>query len=51
MSDNGIGLPSAGNPEGLGSRIISLLIQQLEGEIFYQRLEPGLRVVLRAHPR
>jgi two-component sensor histidine kinase len=51
VSDNGVGLPSASNPEGLGSRIISLLTQQLEGEISYQRLDPGLRVVLRAHPR
>ncbi len=51
VSDNGVGLPSAGTPEGLGSRIISLLIQQLEGEISYQRLDPGLRVVLRAYPR
>ncbi|WP_246775358.1 sensor histidine kinase [Bradyrhizobium diazoefficiens] len=51
VSDNGIGLPSASNPEGLGSRIISLLSQQLEGEISYERLDPGLRVVLRARPR
>lgn len=51
VSDNGVGLTSGSDPEGLGSRIISLLTQQLEGEISYERLDPGLRVVLRARPR
>lgn len=51
VSDNGVDLRSAGNPEGLGSRIISLLTQQLEGDMSYERLDPGLRVVLRVRPR
>jgi two-component sensor histidine kinase len=50
-SDNGIGLRGGTEPGGLGSRIAQLLTQQLEGEIAYERLEPGLRVRVRAHPR
>ena len=44
------GLNQAANP-GLGSRIVQLLTQQLEGEIVYERLDPGLRVRLRAQPQ
>ncbi|WFU34484.1 sensor histidine kinase [Bradyrhizobium brasilense] len=50
-SDNGIGLREGAEPGGLGSRIVHLLTQQLEGEITYERLDPGLRVRMRAHPR
>lgn len=50
-SDNGIGLRAGTDPGGRGSRIAQLLTQQLEGEIAYERLEPGLRVRVRAHPR
>ncbi|MGY4259065.1 two-component sensor histidine kinase [Bradyrhizobium sp. USDA 4516] len=50
-SDNGIGLREGAEPGGLGSRIVHLLTQQLEGEITYERLDPGLRVQVRAHPR
>lgn len=50
-SDNGIGLLAGTDPGGLGSRIAQLLTQRLEGEIAYERLEPGLRVRVRAHPR
>lgn len=49
--DNGVGLRQGADPGGLGSRIVILLTQQLEGEIAYQRLDPGLRVQVRAHPR
>jgi two-component system, sensor histidine kinase PdtaS len=48
VSDNGIGLTAAAEPGGLGSRIVQLLTQQLEGEIAYERLNPGLRVRVRA---
>lgn len=50
-SDNGIGLQASTGPGGLGSRIVQLLAQQLDGEIAYERLNPGLRVRVRAHPR
>lgn len=50
-SDNGIGLQGGSDPGGLGSRIVQLLAQQLEGEIAYERLEPGPRVRVRARPR
>lgn len=50
-SDNGIGLQSSTDPGGLGSRIVQLLAQQLDGEIAYERLDPGLRVRVRVHPR
>ncbi|WP_234683696.1 sensor histidine kinase [Bradyrhizobium monzae] len=50
-SDNGIGLQASTDPGGLGSRIVQLLAQQLDGEIAYERLDPGLRVRVRAHPR
>ncbi|WP_271519495.1 sensor histidine kinase [Bradyrhizobium sp. CCBAU 53380] len=50
-SDNGIGLQGSTEPGGLGSRIVQLLAQQLDGEIEYERLDPGLCVRVRAHPR
>ncbi len=51
VSDNGVGLREGAEPSGLGSRIVQLLAQQLEGETSYERLDPGFRVRLRAHPR
>jgi two-component sensor histidine kinase len=51
VSDNGVGLPEGAEPGGLGSRIVQLLAQQLEGETSYERLDPGLSVRVRAHPR
>ncbi|WP_228749647.1 sensor histidine kinase [Bradyrhizobium sp. BR 10261] len=51
VSDNGVGLREGEEPGGLGSRIVQLLAQQLEGETSYQRLDPGLKVRVRAHPR
>jgi two-component sensor histidine kinase len=35
----------------MGSRIVLLLTQQLDGQLTYERLESGLRVRLRAQPR
>ncbi len=51
VTDTGTGLSAAADPGGLGSRIVQLLTQQLEGEIAYERLDPGLRVRVRANPR
>jgi two-component system, sensor histidine kinase PdtaS len=48
VEDNGVGLKEGQTPRGIGSRITSLLTQQLGGALFYERLEPGCRVVLRA---
>jgi two-component system, sensor histidine kinase PdtaS len=50
VSDNRIGLSAAADPGGLGSRIVQLLVQQLECEITYVRLGPGLRVRVKAPP-
>lgn len=51
VCDNGVGLSGTVDPGGLGSRIVQLLTQQLEGEIEYERQDPGLRVRVRARPR
>jgi two-component system, sensor histidine kinase PdtaS len=51
VCDNGVGLRSDADPGGLGSRIVLLLTQQLDGQLAYERLESGLRVRLRAQPR
>ncbi|HET7889274.1 MAG TPA: sensor histidine kinase [Bradyrhizobium sp.] len=48
VSDNGVGHNSDGDPCGLGSRIIRLLTQQLDGTLDYERLQPGLSVRLHA---
>jgi two-component system, sensor histidine kinase PdtaS len=48
VCDNGVGLGGEGDPSGLGSRIIMLLTQQLEGTLTYERRDGGLRVRLRA---
>lgn len=48
VSDNGVGVSTPADPAGLGSRIVQLLTQRLEGEITYERLSPGLRVRVRA---
>jgi two-component sensor histidine kinase len=34
--------------KGLGSRIVALLTQQLEGTLSYERVDRGVKVVLRA---
>ncbi|WP_354101299.1 sensor histidine kinase [Bradyrhizobium sp. RT5a] len=51
VSDNGVGLSKDTDPGGLGARIVQLMTQQLEGEIVYERLDPGLRVRVKARPR
>jgi two-component system, sensor histidine kinase PdtaS len=48
VSDNGVGLGGEADPSGLGSRIVMLLTQQLEGNLTYERLDRGLCVRLRA---
>jgi two-component sensor histidine kinase len=51
VCDNGVGFRGETAPGGLGSRIVLLLAQQLDGSLTYERLQPGLRVALRTHPR
>jgi two-component system, sensor histidine kinase PdtaS len=51
VCDNGVGLSKDTDPGGLGARIVQLMAQQLEGEIVYERLNPGLRVRVKARPR
>jgi two-component sensor histidine kinase len=46
VSDNGIGIRTQ-QPEGVGSRVLSLLSQQLGGTIDYENLDQGCRVTLR----
>ena len=48
VSDNGVGLLGNQRPRGLGSRIILLLVQQLNGVLSHERLEPGTRIRVRA---
>jgi two-component sensor histidine kinase len=48
VRDNGIGVIGQQQPKGLGSRIVALLTQQLGGTMFYEPLDPGIKVVLRA---
>jgi two-component system, sensor histidine kinase PdtaS len=48
VSDNGVGMPE---PElakkGIGSKVVALLTQQLNGKLLYEGAQPGCRVVLR----
>ena len=46
VTDNGVGM-SPERPEGVGSRIVSLLTQQLGGTISSENLERGSGVTLR----
>ncbi|MDM9623359.1 hypothetical protein A6U87_26015 [Rhizobium sp. AC44/96] len=46
VTDNGVGM-HASTPEGIGARIVSLLVQQLGGTITRENLESGCRVTLR----
>lgn len=49
VSDNGIGQDGGKcNSSGLGSRIIMLLTEQLEGTLVHENRHPGLRARLRA---
>jgi two-component sensor histidine kinase len=48
VSDNGIGIPSPDQlTVGLGSKVVALLAQQLNGTLKYEPAQPGCRVVLR----
>jgi two-component sensor histidine kinase len=49
VCDNGVGLSA--DPVGLGSRIVSLLAQQLSFTLLYERLETGTCVRLRGPSR
>lgn len=51
VADDGVGLADDSAPGGLGSRIVQLLTQQFEGELTYERQDPGLCVRVRANPR
>ena len=51
VSDNGVGHNGNDDPGGLGSRIVTLLTQQLGGSLAYARLQPGLSAHLRAPRR
>jgi two-component system, sensor histidine kinase PdtaS len=48
VADNGVGMPE---PElakkGIGSKVVALLTQQLNGRLVYEDAQPGCRVVLR----
>jgi len=46
VTDNGIGIGEEA-PTGVGSRVVSLLVQQLGGTLSRENLAPGLRVTLR----
>jgi two-component sensor histidine kinase len=46
VSDNGVGLRTQ-KPQGVGSRVVSLLTQQLGGTLSYENLDQGCRVTLR----
>jgi two-component sensor histidine kinase len=46
VTDNGIGLKDHAS-EGVGSRVVSLLTQQLGGALHYESLEQGCRATLR----
>jgi two-component system, sensor histidine kinase PdtaS len=48
VADNGVGHDGDDDPSGLGSRIVTLLTQQLGGKLSYAKLEPGLSAQLRA---
>ncbi len=48
VSDNGIGMPAADEvTRGVGSKVVALLAQQLNGILTYETAKPGCRVVLR----
>lgn len=48
VADNGVGMPVPEQArKGFGSKVVALLVQQLDGELTYEDAEPGCRVVLR----
>ena len=48
VSDNGVGMPGHEQArKGFGSKVVALLVQQLNGQLVYEDAQPGCRVVLR----
>ena len=48
VSDNGIGMPAIEQArQGVGSKVVSLLAQQLNGTLVYEDAKPGCRTILR----
>jgi two-component system, sensor histidine kinase PdtaS len=48
VSDNGIGMPTQDQvAKGVGSKVVALLAQQLNGTLKYEPAQPGCRVILR----
>ena len=48
VSDNGVGMPEPElTKKGIGSKVVALLTQQLNGRLVYEDAQPGCRVVLR----
>jgi len=48
VSDNGAGMPEPERvKKGIGSKVVALLAQQLNGRLVYEDAQPGCRVVLR----
>ncbi|ARQ01682.1 sensor histidine kinase [Pseudorhodoplanes sinuspersici] len=48
VSDNGVGMPGSEHVrKGVGSKVVELLAQQLNGALVYEDAQPGCRVVLR----
>ncbi|MBR0698118.1 sensor histidine kinase [Bradyrhizobium lablabi] len=48
VSDNGVGMPAHEQAKkGFGSKVVALLVQQLNGELVYEDAQPGSRAVLR----
>jgi two-component system, sensor histidine kinase PdtaS len=48
VSDNGVGMPGHEQArKGFGSKVVALLVQQLNGQLVYEDAQPGSRVVLR----
>jgi two-component sensor histidine kinase len=46
--DNGVGMPGHEQArKGFGSKVVALLVQQLNGQLVYEDAQPGCRVVLR----
>jgi two-component sensor histidine kinase len=47
VADNGIGMPTPDqSTKGVGSKVVELLAQQLNGTLKYEPAQPGCRVVL-----
>lgn len=46
VSDNGVGMLTEQVKQGVGSKVVALLAQQLNGTLVYEDAKPGCRVVL-----